>query len=67
LQGEILAFLERQVAPGEPIRARELAMLVRQEFSVKVHPRTIERALGGKKTAQRALAPASRKLPRRRT
>jgi transposase len=50
LQGEILLFVERQHVPGEPIRARELAKLVRTEFSVEVHPRTIERALGGKKT-----------------
>jgi transposase len=60
LQGEILAFLEKQVVPGEPIRARELARLMRQEFSVKLHPRTIERALGGKKTPRRAPAPVSR-------
>lgn len=50
LQGEILAFVEREHVPGEPIRARELAKLIREEFSVDVHPRTIERALGGKKT-----------------
>ena len=50
LQGEILAYVESQHVPGEPIRARELAKLIREEFSVKVHPRTIERALGGKKT-----------------
>ena len=31
-------------------QARELAELIRQEFSVDVHPRTIERALAGKKT-----------------
>jgi transposase len=66
LQGEILAFAEKQLVPGEPIGARELAKLIRQEFSVKIHPRTIERALGGKKTAQRASAPPSRKPPRRR-
>jgi transposase len=65
LQGEILAFAEKQLVPGEPIRARELAKLIRQEFSVEVHPRTIERALGGKKTAQRASS-ASRKPRRRR-
>ena len=35
---------------GEPIRARELAKMIRKEFAVEVHPRTIERALGGKKT-----------------
>jgi transposase len=50
LQGEILAFVERQHVAGEPIRARELAKAIREEFSVEVHPRTIERALGGKKT-----------------
>ena len=52
LQSEVLAFLETQVIPGEPIRARELAKLVRSEFGLDVHPRTIERALGGKKTAR---------------
>lgn len=62
LQGEILAFAEKQVVPGEPIRARDLAKRIRREFSVKVHPRTIERALVGKKTEQRA--PASRKPAR---
>jgi len=66
LQGEVLAFVEKQVVPGEPIRARELARLVRQEFSVEVHPRTIERALSGKKTRHRAPAPVSRKPGRRR-
>jgi transposase len=50
LRGELLAFLEQQVTPGEPIRARELAVRVRREFGLDVHPRTIERALGGKKT-----------------
>src|SRR6202142_1694302 len=45
LQGKVLAFVEKQLIAGEPIRARELAKLVRREFSVKVHPRTIERAL----------------------
>jgi len=64
LQGEILAFVEKQVVPGEPIRARELARLVRQKFSVEVHPRTIERAFREKKTLPRTPAPMSRR-PRR--
>ena len=64
LQGEILAFVEKQVVPGEPIRARELARLVRQKFSVEVHPRTIERALGVKKTPQPGPAPVSRRPSR---
>ena len=50
LQGAVLAFLEQQITPGGPIRARELSKLVRQEFGLDVHPRTIERALGVKKT-----------------
>ena len=52
LRGDVLAFLERQVVPGQPIRARKLATLVREEFDLDVHPRTIERALVGKKTAR---------------
>lgn len=50
LQGEVLAFLKEQVVPGEPIRARELTDRIRTRFGLDVHPRTIERALGVKKT-----------------
>ena len=50
LQSEVLAFLKKRLAPGEPIRARELARLVQNEFGLEVHPRTIERAVGAKKT-----------------
>ena len=50
LQGEVLAFVEQQLVPGEPVRARELAKLVQQEFGLNLHPRTIERAIAGKKT-----------------
>jgi transposase len=66
LQGDILTFVKKQLVAGEPIRARELAKLVRQEFSVEIHPRTIERALGGKKTSQRAQGTVSRRPSRRR-
>ena len=45
LQGAVLAFVQKQVIAGEPIRARELAKLVRQKFDLNVHPRTIERAI----------------------
>jgi transposase len=64
LQGDILAFVERQIVPGEPLRARELAARIWQVFSVEIHPRTIERALGKKKAAQRAPEPVLKK-PRR--
>jgi transposase len=50
LQGDIRVFVEKRHVAGEPIRARELAKAIREEFSVEVHPRTIERALSGKKT-----------------
>jgi transposase len=52
LQGELLAFVEEHQVPGEPIRARELADMIREKFSVEVHPRTIERALAVKKTSR---------------
>lgn len=51
LQGRILDFVRKQHVEGEPIRARELANMIRERFSVEIHPRTIERALSGKKTA----------------
>jgi transposase len=53
IQSEVLAFLEAQISPGEPIRARELAKLVQIELGLDVHPRTIERAIGAKKTSGR--------------
>lgn len=50
INSEILAFLKDYVQEGKPIRARKLAVLVRKEFGLDIHPRTIERVLGGKKT-----------------
>lgn len=50
LHGEVLRFVQSHHVHGKPIRARTLAKLVREKFSVEVHPRTIERALGVKKT-----------------
>jgi len=49
-RGEALAFVQQQLVAGEPVRARELARLVRQKFDLNIHPRTIERAVAGKKT-----------------
>jgi transposase len=45
VHGEVLAFLQGRLVPGEPVRARELARSIRNELGVEVHPRTIERAL----------------------
>ena len=50
LRGQALAFVQQQLVAGEPVRARQLARLVRQKFGLNIHPRTIERAVAGKKT-----------------
>jgi hypothetical protein len=48
IYGEVLAFFRTQFVLGEPIPARELARLIRQEFDLDVRPRTIERAVSEK-------------------
>jgi transposase len=50
IQNDVLTFLRARISPGEPIRARELAKALRRELGLAVHPRTIERAVSGKKT-----------------
>lgn len=50
IHGEVMAYVQQQLTPGQPIRARDLALLIRDEFGLDVHPRTIERAVGEKKT-----------------
>jgi transposase len=50
IQGEVLAFLKAQLAPGQPVRARELVKMIEKELGLHVHPRTIERAVNAKKT-----------------
>lgn len=52
LTREVMTFLEQQMIAGQPLRARELAKRVRQRFDLDVHPRTIERALTGKKSPE---------------
>jgi transposase len=52
IRGEVLAFVKQRLVPGEPMRARELATLIRREFGLDVHPRTIERAAREKKTSK---------------
>lgn len=46
----VIAFLRARVVAGEPLRARELAKVVRDNFDIDLHPRTIERVL--KKTGR---------------
>jgi hypothetical protein len=45
-----LAFVEQHRVVGEPLRARALAQQLHQQFHLTIHPRTIERAVAGKKT-----------------
>ena len=50
LSAKVMTFLEALVVPEQPIRARELARRIREEYELDIHPRTIERALSpGKK------------------
>jgi transposase len=66
LRGDLLAFVEKRIVPGKPLRARELARLIRKEFSIEVHPRTIERACGRKKAPRPTPVPLSTRPPRGR-
>lgn len=45
LRPEVLEYLQAQVVPGEPIRARAVARQLEERFGIVVHPRSIERAL----------------------
>lgn len=53
LSEEVMAFIEQHLVRGAPMRARELATLIRDEFGLDVHPRSIERAVKEKKTPAR--------------
>ena len=50
LRGEALACTQARPGARAPIRARALARSVARTFDLQVHPRTIERAVRGKKT-----------------
>ncbi|EME8577346.1 helix-turn-helix domain-containing protein [Salmonella enterica] len=45
LDGRIMEFIQTQLSPGKPVRARTLSTLIQAEFGIDIHPRTIERAL----------------------
>lgn len=54
LREEVMTFIEQHLVRGEPVRARDLAILIRLELGLDVHPRSIERAVKEKKTARRS-------------
>ncbi len=45
LTEEVLQFFQEQVAAQPELKAEELARRVRQRYGVKLHPRTIQKAL----------------------
>jgi transposase len=49
LTADVLAFIEEKLEEDEPLRARKLAPLIREEFGKDVHPRSIERAVTRRK------------------
>jgi len=49
LGDEVMAFIEAQIPEGSPIQARALAARIEAELGLRVHPRSIERAIGRKK------------------
>jgi transposase len=48
LTDEILRYVQEQAAAQPEINAEELARRVRQRFAVKLHPRTLQKALSSK-------------------
>ncbi|MDZ7698531.1 MAG: helix-turn-helix domain containing protein [Deltaproteobacteria bacterium] len=47
--GDMLTFIEDKIEEGKPLRARQLSVLIKNEFGKDVHPRSIERAVARKK------------------
>lgn len=49
LTAEVMGVIESHHSGGGPLQAREMAKLVHTQLGVKVHPRSIERAIARKK------------------
>jgi transposase len=49
LTPEVMGLIESHHSAGGPMHAREMARLVHAQLGVKVHPRSIERAIARKK------------------
>jgi transposase len=49
LGAEVMAFIEAQIPEGGPLQARALAARIEAELGLRVHPRSIERAIARKK------------------
>ena len=53
LTERVVAFLEKALATDSSTNPRSLAKMVRRRFRMKVHPRSIERALARRKKGRR--------------
>jgi transposase len=49
LTADVLSFIKEKLKEGKPIGARKLAPLIKEKFGKDVHPRSIERAVMGRK------------------
>lgn len=49
LNGEIMAFIGEQIDQDSRVNASELAARIKERFGIRVHPRSIERAVERKK------------------
>ena len=49
LTSDVLTFIKEKLKEGKPIGARKLAPLIKEKFGKDVHPRSIERAVMGRK------------------
>lgn len=49
LTAEVMGVIESHHSPGAPMQAREMARVVLRQLGLKVHPRSIERAMRKKK------------------
>lgn len=49
LTPDVVKFIEDRIKEGEPVRARALVALIKEEFKKQVHPRSIERAIARRK------------------
>jgi transposase len=52
LDAKIMAFIDAHMDERGPIQARKLARLIEAQFGMRIHPRSIERALQRKKKRQ---------------
>lgn len=57
LSDEVVDFLERALADDGSLRSSDLAARVRERFEVRVHPRSIERALARRRQKGGAASP----------